>query len=129
MILDTTFLIDVLRGESTVEDTMERVDETGTASVSAVSVMELWEGVHLTESSAEERDRVEELLDGLYETPFDRECGKEAGRISAELVTSGQGIEDADVMIAATALLHDEPVLTRNTSHFERIDGLDVRSY
>jgi len=32
-------------------------------------------------------------------------------------------------MIAATALLNDKPVITSNVKHFERIDGLEVRSY
>ena len=32
-------------------------------------------------------------------------------------------------IIAATALLVDEPVVTRNGAHFERIDGLDAEIY
>ena len=32
-------------------------------------------------------------------------------------------------MIAATALVHDYPVVTRNVDHFERIEGLEVVSY
>lgn len=91
--------------------------------------MELREGVHLIEPTDEERERVEGPLDGLHEAAFDRAWGKEAGRISADLTTGGRTIEDADVMIAATALVRDEPVLTRDASHFERIDGLDVNRY
>lgn len=82
-----------------------------------MSVMELREGVHLIEPTDEERERVEGLLDGLHEAAFDRPCGKEAGRISADLTADGRAIEDADVMIAATALVRDEPVLTRDASH------------
>jgi tRNA(fMet)-specific endonuclease VapC len=32
-------------------------------------------------------------------------------------------------MIAATALVHDRPVVTRNVGHFDRIDGVTVVSY
>nr|WP_198662026.1 hypothetical protein [Halorussus litoreus] len=32
-------------------------------------------------------------------------------------------------LIGATALLVDEPVVTRNSDYFERIDGLDVETY
>jgi tRNA(fMet)-specific endonuclease VapC len=34
-----------------------------------------------------------------------------------------------DTIIGATALVHEEIVLTQNTKHFERIDDLEVESY
>lgn len=129
MILDTSFLIDVLRGENTIGEAVQTVDEQGTARVSSITVMELWEGVHLAESSERERTVVKELLEDLREAPFDRECGTIAGEIAAELHRNGEPIEDADVMIAATALVHDVPVVTNNVAHFERIDDLEILTY
>ena len=38
-------------------------------------------------------------------------------------------IDREDCIIAATALIEERPVVTRSVSYFERIDGLDVRSY
>ena len=32
-------------------------------------------------------------------------------------------------IIAATAIVRDEPVLTRTVDHFERIDDVEIRSY
>ena len=129
MILDTTFLIDVLRGNEAVEDTVRNVDESGTARVSAISIMELWEGIRLTDATDAERAAVRDLLDGVQEIPFDRACGIEAGTISAELQQAGTSIETADVQIGATARVHDEAVVTRNVDHFERIDGVSVVDY
>lgn len=129
MILDTSFLVDVLRGDAVVEETVATVDECGTAQVSAVTVMELWEGIHLATATEDERAAVGELLEGLHELPFDRECATVAGEISAGLRDSGEPIDDADVMIAATARVHDVPVVTRNVDHFERIDDLDLVAY
>lgn len=40
-----------------------------------------------------------------------------------------QEIDAIDSMIAAIALLENEPLLTRNTKHFTRIKGLRVESY
>jgi tRNA(fMet)-specific endonuclease VapC len=34
-----------------------------------------------------------------------------------------------DTIIVATALVHEEPVLTRNVKHFERIGGVGIESY
>lgn len=52
-----------------------------------------------------------------------------AGRLHGELAAAGDRIEQNDYIIGATALTEDEPVVTRNASHFERIDGVSVRTY
>ncbi|NKE35706.1 type II toxin-antitoxin system VapC family toxin [Natronococcus sp. JC468] len=129
MILDTSFLIDVLRGEKTVEEAVRTVDNRGTAHVSSVTVMELWEGVHLADSSEDERTVVKNLLTDVRELPFNRKCAMTAGEINATLHRNGVPIEDTDVMIAATALVHDVPVVTNNVDHFERIDDLEILTY
>lgn len=129
MILDTTFLVDVLRGDESVEELVASLDERGVARASAVTVMELWEGIRLAEASDTERAAVESLLADLREIPFDRECGMVAGELSADLQRAGDPVDDPDLMIAATALVHEEVVVTRNVSDFERIDGVDVRRY
>jgi len=41
----------------------------------------------------------------------------------------GEPIDREDCIIAATAIAENEPVVTRNAGHFERISGLDVRTY
>lgn len=129
MILDTSFLIDVLRGERTVEEAVQTVDERGTAQVSSITVMELWEGIQLAESSTHERTVVQNLLSDVREVPFDRECAMAAGRINANLQREGTPIEDADVMIAATARVNDVPVVTNNVEHFERVEELEILTY
>jgi tRNA(fMet)-specific endonuclease VapC len=65
MILDTSFLIDVLRGNEKVTEWEKKLDERELGVVTSITVMELWEGIHLTEASDSERERVEELLEGL----------------------------------------------------------------
>jgi tRNA(fMet)-specific endonuclease VapC len=129
MILDSTFLIDVLRGSESVAERIEELDSRGTPFVSSVTVMELWEGIHLADASDDERTAVKGLLTDIDEIAFDRECAMRAGKINAELVADGERIDETDVMIAATALVNDQSVVTRNVDHFERIDGLNVATY
>lgn len=129
MILDSTFLIDVLRGSSDVSELIEELDASGTPLVSALTVMELYEGVQLAETSDAERAAVEALLDDIDSVPFDSECAIRAGQLLVELSRVGEPIDETDVMIAATALVHERPVVTRNVKHFERVPGLDVVSY
>ncbi|RQG97295.1 PIN domain-containing protein [Natrarchaeobius chitinivorans] len=129
MILDTSFLVDVLRGEETVKQAIRTVDERGTARVSSVTVMELWEGIHLADPAENQRAIVTNVLEDVREVPFDRDCATTAGEINTRLHRNGTPIEAADVMIAATALVRDVPVVTKNVDHFERIDDLEILTY
>ena len=49
-----------------------------------------------------------------------------AANIYASLKTQGRLIEDSDILIAASCLAHGKTLVTDNTRHFERIDGLDI---
>lgn len=129
MILDTTFLVDVLRGEDTVAELEDELDTSGTPHANSITVMELYEGVHLADTTETQREAVESLLTEINELSFDRTCAIQAGRLNAELVSAGEPIDVTDVMIAATALVHGRPVVTRNVDHFERIDDVEVVTY
>lgn len=129
MILDTSFLVDVLRGEAATVEWERELAETAAPVVTSISVMELWEGIHMADPSEGERERVRELLSGLTQAAFDRESAMVAGELSATLTAGGTPIDVEDVMIAAVALDRGEPVLTGNPDHFERIQGLDVETY
>ena len=50
-------------------------------------------------------------------------------RISRGLRVSGEAIGSNDTWIAATALAHEVPLLSRNAEHFERVPGLEVIAY
>lgn len=129
MILDTTFLIDVLRGDEEVVEWERDLDENGTGFATSISVLELWEGIQRADASDAERERVRRLLDGIHHADFDAPSAMTAGEVSAALTDTGQEIDVEDVMIGAIALRRDQPVLTRNAEHFERIENLDVETY
>lgn len=129
MILDTSFLVDMLHGDDELADLVAEIDASGPPKATTITVMELWEGVHLANRTDRERAAVEELLDGLHELTFTRECAKVAGEVRADLRTAGHPIGAPDVQIASIALVHDEPVVTGNVAHFERITGLETIEY
>jgi tRNA(fMet)-specific endonuclease VapC len=52
-----------------------------------------------------------------------------AADVYAHLHASGQPVGDADILIAATALVHHLTVVTNNESHFRRIPGIDVENW
>ena len=52
-----------------------------------------------------------------------------AAEIYADLRAAGQLIEDADILIAAIALVNNLTLVTNNTSHFSRIAGLQLEDW
>jgi hypothetical protein len=52
--------------------------------------------------------------------PFDTRCADVAGRFGGALSKSGTPIGFADVLIAATAIVHSLPIATGNRAHYER---------
>jgi tRNA(fMet)-specific endonuclease VapC len=60
---------------------------------------------------------------------IDRAVLDRAAELYAMLRMRGQLIEDADLLIAAIALVHDMSLVTNNTAHFARIPGLQVEDW
>ena len=53
----------------------------------------------------------------------------QAAEIYGDLHRRGELISDADILIAATALIHGLVLVTENASHFQRISGLHIESW
>lgn len=130
MIQDTSFIVDVLRDDGdaiALLDVFER--ESRPQKVSAVTVLELYEGVVRSNTPDAKRRKILGVLDTKHVLDADHAVMRMAGELSGRLITEGRRIDREDCVIAATALLEDELVITRNGEHFERIDRLDVRDY
>lgn len=130
MIQDTSFIIDLLRGDEDAEALLDIIEkEALPQKVSAITVLELYEGVARAGTPERKRKEIIDVLESKHVVTADHEVMRRAGKLSGQLITEGRQIEREDCIIAATGLLRDEAVVTRNTDHFERVDGLDVRSY
>lgn len=130
MIQDTSFIIDLLRGDETAERLLDIIEkEAQPQKVSSVTVLELYEGVARSQMPESKQKRILDILETKHVVSADRAVMRKAGKLSDELVNDGKRIEREDCIIAATALLNDEPIITRNTKHFGRVDGLEIRSY
>ena len=61
--------------------------------------------------------------------PFDARAAMAAADVGASLRRRGEPVEETDLFIAATALVHGFSVSTRNVRHFERVPGLMVENW
>jgi predicted nucleic acid-binding protein len=92
---------------------------------SSVVVGELYAGAYRSHARSRHlrniRDRVLPLLTVL---PFDLATAETYGRVRAALEDAGRRLADADLQIAATALVHGLTLVTGNMRHYNRVEGL-----
>jgi len=129
MIFDTTFLVDLLRGNPEATTKISEIEKKNeTVATTTVSVFEIWQGIpkKATEKQVEE---TLELFKSINILSLDFDSALEAGEIQRKLKSTGEKIDPEDAMIAGIAKTRKEKVLTRNEKHFRRIKGLEVESY
>ncbi|HUN77883.1 MAG TPA: type II toxin-antitoxin system VapC family toxin [Solirubrobacteraceae bacterium] len=105
LLLDTDVLIDHLRGH--------RQLVADDAAISVVTRAELFAGDERQEPA------IGALLADYDEVGVDTRIARRAGRVKRQT-----GLKIADALIAATALEHELPLMTRNRRHFEHVAGL-----
>lgn len=129
MLLDTSFLIDLMNGEGDAVDKARELEaDLVQQRLSTMTLFELYYGIARATDSEAERDTVKSVLASKPVFPADTVVMRKAGRLSGELQNQGTPVGDGDVIIGATADVVEEPVLTRNVEDFERL-GVDVESY
>ena len=129
MIMDTTAIIDLLRGNRAMLIKIEELQQKNIPLfLTSISVFEIWQGT-IDLHHEKKRLQINQLLDSLGMFIFDIPAAKEAGSIHASLKKEGHMIDPEDSMIAGIAKINNEIILTRNVKHFERITHVKVESY
>lgn len=91
--------------------------------------MQLHHGIARSIYPDRETDNVRRVIAGINVYAVTYDIAARAGEIDGDLTARGVPIGLTDTLIAATALHHGEPVVTRNVRHFERVPGVEVRPY
>ena len=113
-LLDTTFLIDVIRGIPAALDRLDRLHADGDEPLTtSITTAELWSGrVAGTEESIAGALR---YLEYVHAGP---PTARTAGEWRAAARETGKSLSTADALIAATAFDAGAAVLTRNVRDF-----------
>jgi predicted nucleic acid-binding protein len=107
-------------------------DPAGQLHISVVTVSELLMGVHRANTEERRHRRstfVEAVVSGAVVLDFTVGAARVHAEISADLAKIGRLIGAHDLIIAATALHHNLPILTDNVAEFSRVPGLQVISF
>ena len=125
-ILDSDHCIAILRKRL---DLREHVPPDEELATTAISVAELTHGAQRSQRRDDNLARLEVLLSALAILPFDESAARRFGRLKADLEAAGTPLDDMDLQIASIALENHLPLLTNNTKHFERIQGLELQNW
>jgi len=94
---------------------------------SAVVVGELYNGAFRSSAAARHLENVEKrVLPAVTVLSYDVAAARVYGQVRAHLESAGRPLADADLQIAATALVHDLELVTGNVKHFRRVPGLRI---
>lgn len=130
MLLDTDFVIDVLDDRPGAVAKAATLDEREDIQyLSLVTVYELYQSVGAAQHPDALAATFEEFIEHRPVLGLDERIMRTAGRTWGRLRMDGAEIGPLDTMIGATGLVHDEPVVTGNVAHFERIPDLTVETY
>ncbi|MBI2568034.1 MAG: PIN domain-containing protein [Candidatus Schekmanbacteria bacterium] len=95
-----------------------------------VVIGEMYAGAYASQAPAKWLERIEKMvLPAMTVLSFDLPTAHEYGRMRAVLRRAGRLIEEADMMIAATAVHHGLILVTANVSHFSAVPELSVRGF
>lgn len=120
IVVDTSVLIDHLRGRAEARESLASAVEAGRPLVGSVLTRtEVLAGERPSEAEA-----TATLLSVIEWAPVTEEIADRAGRLAQQFLRSHPGVDTVDYVIAATAQELDAELWTRNVKHFPMLPGL-----
>jgi tRNA(fMet)-specific endonuclease VapC len=99
-----------------------------TLSISVITYYELLRGLKAIDNKRK-LHLFQDFMSLCQIIDIDSQIAENASDIYDVLRRKGQLVEDADILIAATALAHELILITDNTAHFKRISGISFENW
>ena len=129
LVLDTSFLVDLLRGrEEASEKLCQLEEEYDLVCTTSMNVLELYKGAHLSAKKHQNLENLRKILDQILVLSITEETYEIFGAISAWLKSEGGPIGDFDLVIASIALVYGAAIVT-NDQHLKRVPHIKIISY
>ncbi len=130
MIVDTSFVIDVMRNEPSAIKKLDALIKSNEPQLlTTPTIFELFHGIARSSRPQSERNKVMDVISKQTVLDFSAKAAARAGELDGDLIKRGERISPIDAMIAAIALEAGETVLTRNNKDFSKIKGLRTEMY
>jgi len=124
--LDTNIISYILHGNKNVKERWREEESAGRqATIPLVVYYEIRRGL-LAKGAIVKMQAFESLCAMLRVSDLTKADMDIAASIYAKLKSRGLPIDDTDLLIAAQCLTNNHVLVTNNTRHFERIEGLQI---
>ena len=128
--LDTSFLIDFLRGEDTTRTTYLRLKSEGhNFATTTINAFEIFRGVDKRGRIKGEEEAVRKLLSRLLVWDLDIEAAERCSRIYTDMERTGKPVGVNDCLVAAIAISNGCQRIVSDDKNFQRIPGVERISY
>lgn len=127
-LLDTGTVIYSFKGHEAVQKNLaDHIDDS--MALSVITLIELYYGAYKSEKKASNLSKIKILEKSFEIIPSGSESAEIFGMLKSDLETSGNPLDDFDLIIAACAMTQNLTLVTNNYRHFERIDGLKLANW
>lgn len=123
--VDSNYVIDYLRGRTYTKELIEKIkSKESEAYISVATIFELYVGALLSDNQQNKLEDIASLLNWFNVVDINREIMFITAKIHVDLRMRGLTIEIQDILIAASAVSMNLPLLTNNKKHFKNIKDL-----
>ena len=127
--LDTNIITAFLKNDLNVlTKVSEYLDAFDCLSINIISYYEILRGL-IDLGNRKKLKEFDEFIEENELISIRKGTIQKAAEIYAYLKKRGNLIEDADILIAAIALVENLVLVTDNVRHFERVDGLQIENW
>jgi tRNA(fMet)-specific endonuclease VapC len=126
-LLDTNVCVEFFKKNPRVGQRLEQL-ETGQLYISVITLAELKYGAQKSDRQQHHLNVIETFLDEVEVLPIDA-CIDHFASEKARLSKAGSLVDNFDLLIGATAVHHGLTLVTNNTKHFQRIQGIQLEDW
>jgi predicted nucleic acid-binding protein len=116
-----------LKGQRRVNARFEQY--TGRLHISAVTASELFTWARRAGAPNTRLAALQNMLQGISFHPVDYDVAQRSGELRAALLDRGLPMATTDLLIAATAQIHELTLVTHNVRHFQNVPDLTVEDW
>jgi tRNA(fMet)-specific endonuclease VapC len=129
LILDTNIVSALVKDSKVVFEKYDTaIDNNEDLGISGITFYELQRGA-FSPQFARKRQVLEDLMGNFELVLPDFHTFQLAAEIWWDLKQKGTLLEDNDILIAATAMSFDATLISDNTKHFDRVQGLRLENW
>jgi tRNA(fMet)-specific endonuclease VapC len=126
-LLDTNICIYYFKGKFNLREKFEKIDPEN-CFISEITLAELKFGVENSQKKEKNQKVLNHFLGAVQIVPIFHALDLYAAE-KARLRKSGIVVDDFDLLIGTTAVAHNLVMVTNNSNHFNRINGIQLEDW